>query len=245
MKTIRLAVLALTLAAAPVAGQTQIGTTSGGIDQWSVGLVGADFGSNLVGGGQLFNAPPGGFLYDFSFYAANYQGTGLTYRAFIGAWDGSAVSSVLWSSGDIAGGGFGNVAAIPAPLGDFTEVSVSVQRWLTPGARYLAYITPVAGTTGPGIADLLALRSRLESVGTLDGQGGLVRLDGTGSDPATATWTPTTLGYTNADAAFVANFAEVPEPASVLLLASAMMALAWVHRRREALDQEANAAPNV
>lgn len=237
MKTIRTAVLALAIVAAPAAGQTQIGTISGGIDQWSAGLVGSDFASNLVGGGQLFNAPPGGFMYDFSFFASNFRGTGLTYRAFVGAWNGSAVSSVVWSSGDIAGGSFGNVGTIPAPLGDFTEVNLSVQRWLTPGARYLAYITPVGGTAGVGTADFLALRSRLESVGSLDGQGGLVRLDGTGSDPATAVWTPNALGYTNADAAFVANFAEVPEPASILLVASAMLALLWVHRRRETLER--------
>lgn len=218
------ALTALTLAAAPMPAQ-QVNTTTGGTDYWlGFGWGFGDAGA-ITGVGQRFVAP-GSVLSSFSIYLDYASGPAeFIFRAFVGAWDGTEVTGVLWDSGDLPAP---TLARTSTTLGGYTPYTFAPNLAVTSGAMYLAYVYPVS--THGGVPDRArwATRSRELSVGVADGLGGTVIIQQSEGEPVQ--W----HDYYPYDQAFVADFTTVPEPATLLLLVPGLLGIAVARRRRQA-----------
>lgn len=254
MRAFRIAALLLTLASPwgeAVSGQ-EVNTTVGGVDAWVGGVLGVGGGEGYwgdpdpgyAGFGQLFTAPGGAPVLDaFTFFLADFAIPILSpdlfwYRAFLGTWDGSAVTSVLWQSGDNPSLTSPGVYYSWEPLAAYRPTSFSPGVSLSPGATYLAFLYPTLRNgliAGAYDLDAVAMRERESSPsGVADGQGGAVLISSLGLGdpvPAPTEWLP----YANYDAAFVATFSNtsvVPEPSTWVLLATGLLALGAAGRSR-------------
>lgn len=250
-------VMTLSLAVAGPLSAQDVNTTTGGTDAWVGGALGVG-GSGGLGGytdpgyagfGQVFSAPSGAPVLDaFTFYLADFAVPPVSpdlfgYRAFLGTWDGSTVTSILWEGQDRENETSPAVYYSWEPLSAYRPTSFSPAVSLTPGETYLAFLFPsLRGSVVAGGYDLdvMAMRERLYSpAGTSDGQGGAVMAAALGTSdpvPTPSHWIP----YTDHDVAFVATFSDaavVPEPATLILFATGLLGLGGVALTRRDRDE--------
>jgi len=215
------AALCLLLVGTPVQAQ-QVNTTTGAPDSWSGWGLSSD-GIDRFGVGQLFTVPTAtSFLESFSFWmvADHFSGESL-FRAHLASWnEATQTFSDLWTSGER------NVVSPEfnsgSPLSQWGEQSFAPGSGLTPGATYLAYldVSTVLSLKNGYAADGVAFR------GVTPGQGGMIGLRNGAFDG----------DYSDLDAAFTATFSDgtvVPEPSTVFLLATGLLALGATAWRRK------------
>ncbi|MES2124293.1 MAG: PEP-CTERM sorting domain-containing protein [Gemmatimonadota bacterium] len=166
--------------------------------------------------GQVFQAPAQ-YLNSWSFWLReNSGGANETFTANVGTWTGSAVGSVLWTSGIFAG-----TSSAGWQQYTFNTGGVSL---LTGGESYIFFLDAL---TGPGT---MGIGARYDAP---YGGGNFVFQNGTDH---TSDWD----GLTGSDLAFIASFDRVPsggeevvpEPATMTLLATGLFGMAGAARRK-------------
>jgi hypothetical protein len=182
----------------------------------------ATFGNNsTITYGQTFTAP-GGTLSSWTFYNTTNSNAGEQFA--IGAWDGTTVTSNLFTAGSNA------VSADAA--GYFAHTVSGINLALTAGVTYYAYYTtynvsnPVSGVTFQGSASSPLGGQFLYGAGNIN------------TSPVGAAYT----GYSVADMRYSATFAAtpggVPEPATWAMLMLGFGGIGFglrrAHRRSEA-----------
>ena len=167
--------------------------------------------------GEVFSvATPDTFLNDFSLYLLNDGSGTLNFKAYVGAWDGSKATSILYASTTQSITGDGSFSD--------TGFSFSPNIALTAG-DYVAFLSTSALGTQPAVTFGMPL-------GLPSGGPGFVFTNsGTNFAALIANaWDCPNCG-TTANVWFKATLTSVPEPMAVLVLGSGLLGLGFARRR--------------
>jgi hypothetical protein len=224
----RLLALAALVAAAPAAAQT-IETRSGSPGLWRFGQPGAPCASCFVSVGETFTTPAyATTLTGFNFTGVqllsptnpNYRGP-VEYQTFVAPWTGTAPSAALWTSAVMNGPAFNPVSIDLVPL-SFSGGGIT----LAPNTQYVAWMS----ITGNNVAGE-SFWVDAYSTDTYTGGDFVYRTSTSDSwfkNPGAGA--SRELGFT---ATLAAVPAVVPEPSTVVLMGTGLLAVGGVIARRK------------
>jgi len=214
---IRCGAIALVIATKQGDAQTVISTPGGATP---VGPFGKPDAQTF---GETFVAPADNLFQSFTFFLS--PAPSLRFRAYVFSWDvllGRATGPALYTSAPIIG---------PGPIGSgFTAININPAVFLDPGLAYVAFFS----SSGVGEIGEIALQSTWDSpAANLYADGAFVYLNNGENTGAwtTQTWSTNRQGP-GSDVRFTMVFTATPEPSSLVLAATALVAVAGAAYRR-------------